>query len=199
VRTASSPKSERSCRSAGLLRQRRRDSVTVFEVIAARKAEHSVKTMCRVPGVSRSGYHAWARRPRSARSLEDERLTGRVREIHRENQGVYGLPRVHAELVLADGERITRKRVERLMRQAASAASRKPSCAARSSTGTPPSATARPQISRAAPRLRRNWGRRFAAHHRREDDHHGASRDLINSVHRTGGTPPMSDSAGRWR
>jgi putative transposase len=54
----------------------------------------------------------------SARAREDERLTERIREIHARNRGVYGSPRIHAELVMADGERVARKRVERLMRQA---------------------------------------------------------------------------------
>jgi putative transposase len=93
--------------------------VTVFGFIAAKRAEHSVKTMCRVLEVSRSGFHAWARREPSARALEDLRLTERIREIHRENRKVYGSPRIHAELRLADGVRVGRKRVERLMRQAA--------------------------------------------------------------------------------
>ena len=74
--------------------------------------------MCRVLEVSRSGFHAWQARTPSARALEDERLTGRIREIHKDNRKVYGSPRVHAELVLGDGERIGRKRVERLMRAA---------------------------------------------------------------------------------
>lgn len=92
--------------------------MSAFRFIAAKKTEHSVKTMCRVLRVSRSGFHAWARRAPSARALEDARLTERIREIHRENRRVYGSPRIHAELVLGDGERIGRKRVERLMRQA---------------------------------------------------------------------------------
>ena len=92
--------------------------MTVFGFIAARKAEHAVKTMCRVLEVSRSGFHAWQRRKPSARQREDERLLARIREIHALNRRVYGSPRVHAELVMADGERISRKRVERLMRQA---------------------------------------------------------------------------------
>jgi putative transposase len=90
----------------------------IFRFIAAKKAEHSIKTMCRVLGVSRSGFHAWQNRAPSARALEDERLTERIRQIHTDNRRVYGSPRIHAELVLADGERIGRKRVERLMRQA---------------------------------------------------------------------------------
>jgi putative transposase len=90
----------------------------IFRFIAAKKAEHSIKTMCRVLGVSRSGFHAWEHRTPSARRLEDERLLERIREIHAENRGVYGSPRIHAELILGDAERIGRKRVERLMRQA---------------------------------------------------------------------------------
>jgi len=92
--------------------------VTVFGFIAARKTQHSVKTMCHVLGVSRSGFHAWQARPPSARQREDERLSERIREIHAENLKVYGSPRVHAELRLGDGVRVSRKRVERLMRQA---------------------------------------------------------------------------------
>jgi putative transposase len=92
--------------------------VTVFEFIAAKQAEHPVKTMCRVLEVSRSGYHAWARRAPSLRARDDARLTGRIREIHALNRRVYGSPRVHAELRLVDGERVGRKRVERLMRAA---------------------------------------------------------------------------------
>ena len=90
----------------------------IFRFVAAKKAEHSIKTMCRVLEVSRSGFHAWERRAPSARAVEDERLLERIREIHAENRRVYGSPRIHAELQIGDGERVGRKRVERLMRQA---------------------------------------------------------------------------------
>lgn len=92
--------------------------MTAFRFIAAEKTTHSVKTMCRVLGVSRSGFHAWSKRPPSARAVEDARLTERILEIHAGHRRVYGSPRIHAELVLGDGERVGRKRVERLMRQA---------------------------------------------------------------------------------
>jgi putative transposase len=92
--------------------------VRCFRFIAARKAEHSVKTMCRVLEVSRSGFHAWATREPSARAREDERLTDRIKEIHAQNRKVYGSPRIHAELQMGDGRRVGRKRVERLMRRA---------------------------------------------------------------------------------
>jgi putative transposase len=92
--------------------------VRIFEFIAAKKAEHSIGLMCRVLGVSRSGYHAWVTRPPSARALEDARLTERISELFALRRKVYGSPRIWADLVLDDGERIGRKRVERLMRQA---------------------------------------------------------------------------------
>ena len=90
----------------------------MFGFIAAKKAEHSIKIMCRVLEVSRSGYYAWAGRAPSARACEDERLTARIRELFALRRDVYGSPRIWSDLVLDDGERIGRKRVERLMRQA---------------------------------------------------------------------------------
>jgi putative transposase len=92
--------------------------VKVFGFVLARKAEHSIAMMCRVLEVSRSGYHAWASRPPAARAVKDARLTERIRELHVLRRRVYGSPRIWADLVLGDGERIGRKRVERLMRQA---------------------------------------------------------------------------------
>ena len=90
----------------------------MFGFIAAKKAEHSIKLMCRVLEVSRSGYHAWAAREPSPRVVADARLTGRIAEIHIDSLKTYGSPRVHAELRLQDGVRVGRKRVERLMRRA---------------------------------------------------------------------------------
>ena len=105
-------------KSRGLLREGKRDPVSVFGFIAAEKAEHSIKTMCWVLEVSRSGFHAWAKRPPSRRAREDQRLTNRIRQLHQQRRGVYGSPRIWADLILDDGERIGRKRVECLMRQA---------------------------------------------------------------------------------
>ncbi len=73
--------------------------------------------MCRMLGVSRSGYYAWKDRPPSKRNRENDALTGTIREIHERSRQTYGSPRVHAEL-RALGTRCSRKRVERLMRKA---------------------------------------------------------------------------------
>jgi putative transposase len=94
-----------------------------FRFIAARRTEHSIAIMCRVLEVSRSGYHAWAQRPLSPRAVEDARLTLRIRELFPKRRGAYGSPRIWSDLVVDDGERISRKRVERLMRLAGLSAS----------------------------------------------------------------------------
>ena len=66
----------------------------------------------------RSGFYDWRRRSPSDRALSDAWLLERIKDIHQANRGVYGAPRIHAELRLAQGVRVGRKRVERLMRQA---------------------------------------------------------------------------------
>jgi len=75
---------------------------------------YPVSTMCRVLGVSRSGFYAWRDRARSRMAADDTALLERVRDIHRRSYGTYGAPRVHGELADA-GVRVGRKRVARLM------------------------------------------------------------------------------------
>lgn len=79
------------------------------------QGRYPVSMMCRVLGVSRSGFYASRRRAPSARAREDERLRVEIRAIHRRSRERYGSPRVHAEL-RREGVRCGRKRVERLMR-----------------------------------------------------------------------------------
>jgi putative transposase len=74
--------------------------------------------MCRVFAVSRTGFHNWERRAPSDRALQDAWLTEKIRQIHGQSGGVYGVPRVHAELRLEHDIRISRKRVARLMKAA---------------------------------------------------------------------------------
>ena len=75
--------------------------MSAFRLIAAEKANHPVSLMCELLQVSRSGFYAWMRRPPSDRDLADAWLVEQIREIHGENRGVYGSPRIHAELRLA--------------------------------------------------------------------------------------------------
>ena len=92
--------------------------MTVYRFVERERTTFPVITMCRVLGVSPSGYWAWSSRPPSARAIEDARLTARIAEIHARSRGTYGVPRVHAELRYEDNAHIGRKRVARLMRAA---------------------------------------------------------------------------------
>ena len=87
-----------------------------FAFIAAQEVAFSVKALCRVLGISRSGYYAWRKRPKATRAADDARLTAEVVAAHRRSRGIYGSPRIHRDL-RACGLRIARKRVERLMRE----------------------------------------------------------------------------------
>ena len=82
----------------------------------ANLAAFTLAAMCRVLGLSTSGYNDWLRRPPSARALRDAELKGGIEVIWRESDGTYGSPRIHAAL-RAEGERVSRKRVARLMRE----------------------------------------------------------------------------------
>ena len=89
-----------------------------YRFIAAEKANYPVSLMSRVLGVNRTAFHRWEGRAPSQRALEDAFLTERIRKIHGDKRGVYGSPRIHAELRMAHGIRVSEKRVERLMREA---------------------------------------------------------------------------------
>lgn len=83
----------------------------------ANQAIHAVATVCRVLGVSASGYYAWSKRKPSVRACADEALMARIRAVYAGSRSTYGAPRVHAELQTL-GLRVGRKRVARLMRSA---------------------------------------------------------------------------------
>lgn len=89
----------------------------LFRLIDAEKASYPVSLLCRVLKVSRSGYYDWKDRPSSRRDRENVALTEQIREVHERSRGIYGYPRVHAEL-RALGVRCSRKRVAQLMRKA---------------------------------------------------------------------------------
>ncbi len=82
----------------------------------AKAHEHSVKALCRVLGVSRSGYYAWLSRRESQRARANQLLLLQIREVHRTSRQTYGAPRIHAALRQA-GTRCSRKRVAKLMHQ----------------------------------------------------------------------------------
>ena len=91
--------------------------MSCFRFIAAEKTNHPISLMCRVLGVSRSGFHAWEQRPASARAVADAALTERIREMYARSRDSYGARRIYLDLRDED-MRVGCKRVERLMRAA---------------------------------------------------------------------------------
>jgi putative transposase len=82
----------------------------------AQEVAFPVETMCRVLGVARSGFYAWKKRPKPARAKSDAQLAVKVAAAHQRSRHTYGSPRVHREL-RAQGERVGKKRIERIMRE----------------------------------------------------------------------------------
>jgi putative transposase len=86
-----------------------------FAFIRTEKAQFPVAAMCRILGVSRQGYYAFAKRPMSDRARADASLREQVRGVHEASKARYGSPRVYYEL-RARGVRVGKRRVERIMR-----------------------------------------------------------------------------------
>lgn len=78
---------------------------------------YPIRLMCRLLDVAASGYYAWRRRPEPHRVQRNRELLEKIRSIHAASNGVYGSPRVHAEL-LAKGVKVGRHKVAQVMRSA---------------------------------------------------------------------------------
>lgn len=94
-----------------------------YACIARHTGEFAVRLMCRVVMVTPSGFYAWRKRLPSMRAIADERLMLNVRISHNRSGQTYGTPRVHRDL-RAQGIRIGKKRVARLMKTGGLAARR---------------------------------------------------------------------------
>jgi putative transposase len=88
----------------------------VSAFIDEHRERFGVEPICEVLDVSASAYYQRATGERSARQLEDQRLTARIREVHEQNFECYGYPRVWHEL-RRQGEQVGRDHVARLMRE----------------------------------------------------------------------------------
>lgn len=87
-----------------------------FQFITDHRDKYSVKRMCQLLGVSRSGYYAWRQRPPSARKMANEELVRKIKAVHQESNETYGSPRVYHELRSLDVA-CSENRVAHLMRQ----------------------------------------------------------------------------------
>ena len=87
-----------------------------YQFIAAHVQEFKITVMCRVLGVSRSGYYAWGKRPTSARKMADQSLTEKIEVIHQKSRRTYGSISIQKELA-KNGIKCGHNRVARLMRE----------------------------------------------------------------------------------
>jgi len=88
-----------------------------YAAIERSKDEFPVSRLCQTLGVSVSGYYAWSKRAPSTRTVENSRLRDKIVQLWQQVRVIYGVPRIHAEM-LAQGIRIGRNRVAKLMREA---------------------------------------------------------------------------------
>ena len=86
-----------------------------FAFIHAEKASFPVTALCRLLGVTRQGYYAFAKRPVSARADQERTLRERLRTLHAESKGTYGSPRLHAAL-RREGSKVSKHRIEKALR-----------------------------------------------------------------------------------
>lgn len=87
-----------------------------YRFMEAHREMYPISEMCRVLGVSRSGYYAWCKRSPSPRVRENGRLLAALIKLHTASGRTYGSPRLHQGLV-KQGWICGRHRVARLMRQ----------------------------------------------------------------------------------
>jgi len=86
-----------------------------FAFVAKHRGIWPMRWMCEALGVSRSGFHAWLRRPPSKRARADEETGAKVRASFLASDRTYGARRVWHD-VLAEGIACGLHRIERLMR-----------------------------------------------------------------------------------
>jgi putative transposase len=85
--------------------------------VKAPQAAHPLTTMCRVPGISASGYYAWTTRVPVSAPRRMLYLLEQIRQFRRASRGTYEAPRIHRDL-RAVGVRVGGKRVTRLLKHA---------------------------------------------------------------------------------
>jgi putative transposase len=119
-----------------------------FHFIAAHRAEFRVRSLCRVLGVSASGFYQWTRRPAPRQAERNDALLVHIQAAYTASRRTYGAPRIHHELH-AQGVTAGRHRIARLMRREGIVA-----CTERRFRWT---ATARAELPAAPDRLQRDF------------------------------------------
>ena len=86
-----------------------------YAFIRDHESQYAVRTMCRVMKVHPSGFYAWKHVPESARTIENRRLLGQIKQCWIQSGTVYGYRKISDDLQDM-GERCGEQRVRRLMK-----------------------------------------------------------------------------------
>ncbi|MGN7472468.1 IS3 family transposase [Brevibacillus sp. SAFN-007a] len=91
----------------------------MFPIIEEMSAKYPITLLCKIAGVSRSGYYKWLHNKNvlTPRKAENEVLKEKILECYSKVKGTYGYRRVQAWLGKKYGFRVNKKRVHRLMRE----------------------------------------------------------------------------------
>lgn len=85
-----------------------------YTFIKKESANHKTVLLCKMLGVSSSGFYDWVNRKPSKRAIENEGLLKKLKILHEIHRQRYGSPRMHAALE-KQGIKVSKGRVERLM------------------------------------------------------------------------------------
>jgi transposase InsO family protein len=72
--------------------------------------------MCSVLGVSKSGFYAWRKRPKSQQKIRREKLTAQVKRAHVESRGIYESPKI-TKVLNSKGIKVSEKTITRIMKE----------------------------------------------------------------------------------
>jgi len=76
-----------------------------YVFISEESPNHSTERLCRVMGVSTSGYYDWRKRKPSAHARRDQELLVKITASFDRSHGIYGSPRIYDDLI-AEHERV---------------------------------------------------------------------------------------------
>ncbi len=95
---------------------KKEESIYIYAWIDAQRDHYSVTRLCRVLGVSRTGYCQWQGRAPSARARANAILDAHVRQVHAGSRGSYGRPRI-VQTLRRQGLSVGSERVRQSLRR----------------------------------------------------------------------------------